>query len=76
MVEEEIVFQPDDQGNWIIVTDKGKISVRVLSDKIKIYITQEEEFEDLFEVLDFIMNLTDKRPLFGISNETANTPAK
>tara|TARA_B100000959_G_scaffold205876_1_gene215842 strand:- start:240 stop:470 length:231 start_codon:yes stop_codon:yes gene_type:complete len=76
MVEEGIVFQPDDQGNWITVTDKGKISVRVLSDKIKIYITQEEEFEDLFEVLDFIMNLTDKRPLFGISNETANTPAK
>ena len=76
MVEEGIVFQPDDQGNWITVTDKGKISVRVLSDKIKIYITQEEEFEDLFEVLDFIMNLTDKRPLFGISNETANPPAK
>ncbi len=76
MGEEGIVFQPDDQGNWITVTDKGKISVRVLSDKIKIYITQEEEFEDLFEVLDFIMNLTDKRPLFGISNETANTPAK
>lgn len=76
MLEEEIVFQPDDQGNWITVTDKGKISVRVLADKVKIYTTQEKEFEDLFEALDFIIDLTDKRPLFGISESTANTPFK
>ena len=47
MIEEEIIFQPDEQGNWITVTDKGKISVRVLADKVKIYTTQEKEFEDL-----------------------------
>ena len=76
MIEEEIIFQPDDQGNWIAVTDKGKISVRVLPNKVKIYTSQEIAFEDLYEALEYIMDMTDKRPLFGISNETANVPTK
>ena len=76
MIEEEIVFTPDDNGHWIAVTDKGKISVSVLADKTKVYITQEESFEDLMDVLSFLQKLTNKRPLFGISETTANTPFK
>ena len=76
MIEDEIIFTPDDKGHWIAVTDKGKISVNVLADKTKVYITQEETFEDLIDVLDFLQTLTSKRPLLGIDNETAYHPAK
>ena len=64
--DEELVFTPDGNRMWIAVTDKGKISVNVLKDVTKIFHTREERFDDLFEALQYIQNLTGQRPLFGI----------
>ena len=57
------------------MTDKGKISVNVLADVTKIFHTREERFEDLYEALQYIRELTGQRPLFGMDERTSNTKA-
>ena len=73
---EELIFTHDDNRMWVAVTDKGKISVNVLAGITKIFHTREERFEDLYEALQYISQLTGKRPLFEMSPETANTKPK
>ena len=73
---EDIIFTPDGNRIWVAVTDKGKISVNVLADKVKIYVTQEESFDDLLDALSFISTLTNKRPLFEMDEATANSPTR
>ena len=74
--DDELVFTHDDNRMWIAVTDKGKISVNVLADVTKIFHSREERFEDLYEAIQYISQLTGKRPLFEMSSETANTKPK
>ena len=73
---EELVFTHDDNRMWIAVTDKGKISVNVLADVTKIFHSREERFDDLMEAINYIGQLTGKRPLFEMGEATANTRAK
>ena len=75
-MEDELIFTHDDNRMWIAVTDKGKISVNVLADVTKIFHSREERFEDLYEALQYIKELTGQRPLFEMSEETANTKPK
>jgi len=70
--DEELVFTPDGNRMWIAVTDKGKISVNVLADVTKIFHIREERFDDLFEALQYLQDLTGQRPMFGIDERTAN----
>jgi len=70
--DEELVFTPDGNRMWIAVTDKGKISVNVLADVTKIFHVREERFDDLIEAIDYIGKLTGLRPLFEMSDVTAN----
>ena len=72
-VNDELIFTPDGNRMWIAVTDKGKISVNVLADVTKIFHTREEKFDDLIEALDYLGKLTGLRPLFEMSEVTANT---
>ena len=74
--DDALVFTHDDNRMWIAVTDKGKISVNVLADVTKIFHTREERFEDLYEALQYITELTGQRPLFEMNEATANTRTK
>ena len=69
--DEELVFTPDGNRMWIAVTDKGKISVNVLADVTKIFHIREERFDDLFDALQYLQDLTGQRPMFGIDERTA-----
>ena len=69
---DSLIFTKDGNKLWIAVTDKGKISVNVLSDVTKIYNTREEKFEDLHEALAYIKDLTGQRPLFTMDEVTSN----
>ncbi len=71
----ELIFTTDGNRMWIAVTDKGKISVNVLSDVTKIFHSREERFEDLHEAISYLAKLTGKRPLFKMGIETANIKA-
>jgi len=73
--QSELIFTKDGNRMWIAVTDKGKISVNVLSDVTKIFHAREERFEDLHEAISYLVKLTGKRPLFSIDEATANTQA-
>lgn len=73
---DELIFTPDGNRMWIAVTDKGKISVNVLADVTKIFHVREERFDDLIEALDYLGKLTGLRPLFEMSDVTANTKPK
>ena len=75
-VNDELIFTPDGNRMWIAVTDKGKISVNVLADVIKIFHIREEKFDDLIDALEYLGNLTGLRPLFEMSEDTANTKPK
>mgnify|MGYP000960650635 CR=1 FL=1 len=71
-IDDELIFTPDGNRMWIAVTDKGKISVNVLADVTKIFHIREERFDDLFDALQYLQDLTGQRPLFGIDERTAN----
>ena len=71
--DDHLVFTHDDNRMWIATTDKGKISVNVLADVTKIFHSREERFDDLFEALQYLGQLTGKRPLFEMGESTANT---
>ena len=71
----ELIFTKDGNRMWIAVTDKGKISVNVLSDVTKIFHAREERFEDLHEAISYLIKLRVMRPLFSIDEDTANTAA-
>ena len=74
--DDALVFTHDDNRMWIAVTDKGNISVNVLADVTKIFHSQEEKFDDLYEALEYLRQLTGKRVLFEMGTETANTTTK
>ena len=74
--DETLIFTPDGNKMWIAVTDKGKISVNVLADITKIYHTREERFDDLYDALAYIRELTGQHPLFKMDEITANVKTK
>ena len=55
-----IEFIPDDKGCWIAVDTLGKISINVLSEKVNVFHSRLESFDDLLDVVDYIQTLTGK----------------
>ena len=75
-MEDDLIFIHDSNKMWIATTDKGKVSVNVLADVVKIFHSREEKFEDLHEALSYLKALTGQRPMFTMDASTANTRTK
>ena len=51
-------FKKDFNDNWKIVDESGLISINVRPDKVKVFHTRMEEFDEFIDVLDYVETLT------------------
>ena len=53
-----IEFKKDFNDNWKIVDESGLISISIRPDKVKVFHTRMEEFDEFIDVLDYVETLT------------------
>jgi len=68
----DLVFTPIGNQVWTAITGAESISVTMLPDAIKIFHSENKLFGDLHDALQYITNLTGRRPLFKMDETTAN----